>query len=497
MSLSRVINVLAKARSQCWSDLPGWGLRMLNSAIGPGQMQSPRQGLLSLLWDLHESECTDERDRIAAVYAISDNLERAPLHYDVGDWKKMYMEVASYYLNSGTSTAQAVLLHLCDFGSIKSNADNEVPFWVPDWSTKRQDLIPYGVREGAPMNLIREYKLRLMLGLDEVIDRLIFSLWSGVRSEYKQWKQEERQAWQKQRRGHGGDLISLNLMVDKLRINYDFFTFINSCGIVDQIICPSLSEDFWEEIVGLVRWRNTKFETVKEIFKEGQVMIPANERHKIEVDSLKSLLVSMIAGRDPTPVDALSTSELSGTVDKLCAGLKLCSGRGDRSNFHSPNQNQDQELLRELRSAIKHLALLRVQATMGYYWAIGPPDLVKGDWVMPIVPQGERVACRPEPRIIPFLFLRENGPEERGKVWYPSMASDPESRLGRLVRHMFPGGDFVHINARFVGSGGGCLHSFSYYSQLLYHRSLWRVLLRATKAASEQGLPGPIVFDIL
>lgn len=499
MSLSRVMNVLAKASSQGWSELPGWGLRMLKSAIGSGQMQSPRQGLLSLLWNLHESECTDKRDRIAAVYAFADNSERAPLQYDVEDWKKLYTDVASYYLHSGTSTAQAILLHLCDFGSIKSNSDDEVPFWVPNWSKKREDLIPFGAREGAPINPLREYKLALFLGFNEVIYRLFFTLFPGLRSENKQWKQKERQAWEKQRQGYGGDLTSLNLIISehKLRINYDFFTFINACGIVDQVICPSLSENFWEEIVGLVRWQETRFEIVKAIFKSDQAVIPENERHKMEVDSLKSLLVSMLAGRDPTPVAALSASKLSEAVDRLCAGLKLVSGRDDGSNFHTPNQHQDQEILREFRSVIKHLALLRVQATVGYYWAIGPPDLVKGDWLVPIVPQGERVARRPEPRIIPFLFLREVGAEERGKVWYPSITSDPNSRLRRLAKSKLPEDGSVHINAKFVGSGGGCLHSFSYYSELLYHQELWRILLRATEAANKKGLPGPIVFDIL
>lgn len=91
-------------------------------------------------WDLNQSECSDPRDRIAAVYALASG-NRWPLRqYDLRDWKQMYMDVASYYINSHPHGCFEILCHLCEFGSIKSRTGG-IPGWVPDWTTRRRRLL--------------------------------------------------------------------------------------------------------------------------------------------------------------------------------------------------------------------------------------------------------------------------------------------------------------------------------------------------------------------
>lgn len=492
ISLSRVMAVLAKA-NVVTSELPGWGSRMLKTSIGAGQTH--RRGLLSLLWDLHESECSDERDRVAAVYNLADHHERPPLHYDTGNWKKMYTKIASWYLNNDTVTAQALLLHLCDFGSIQSSKNDEVPSWVPNWSTNRQEVIPFQALESLLEYSTHEDR------------RNISGRWDGMASQWhplsilrlglsdsKRWKQKLAQCQWKEGLGQGVNSnpapMQFEVSGSTLRINYDFFTFTYGCGTVDHVVCPILSKDFWEEIVGLVKRRKKRLDIIEDRFKTNSVVFQAGKRHQMEIDSLSSLLVSVLAGRDSSPGYVLR--DLIKPVRKLCAGLG--PGRGHENNFQTLTGDQ-KGLLRKIRSAVKNMAIMRVQATMGYYWAIGPPNMVKGDWLIPIIAQGERVPCRPEIRITRFMFLRPINPNAHGETWYPSPTSDPEGRLRGLLGLKMAEVDAVNVTAKFAGPGGSCLHSFDY--NLRHDTIMWRVLRQATEAAEKRGLSGPIVFDIV
>lgn len=492
ISLSRVMAVLANAHV-LMSELPGWGSRMLKTSIGVGQTH--RQGLLSLLSDLHESECSDERDRIAAVYNLADNHERPPLHYDNGNWKKMYTKIASWYLNNDADAAHALLLHLCDFGSIQSSTKNEVPSWVPNWSTTRQEVIPFHALES-----LLEYSTN-----DN--RRTFSSSWIGMKSQWhplsilplglsdsKQWKQKLAQCQWREGPGQGVNSnpapMQFEVSGSRLRLNYDFFTFTYGCGTVDHVVCPALSEDFWEEIAVLFRRREKRLDLVKGRFKTNGVVVQASKRHQMEIESLSSLLVGVVSGRYSSSPGYILPG-LRKPVRKLCAGLH--PRRGHENNFQA--LTSEKLLLQRIRSAVNNLAIMRVQATMGYYWAIGPPNLVKGDWLIPIIAQGDRVPRRPEIRITRFMFLRPINSKAQGETWYPSPTSDPESRLRGLLGFRMTEVDAVNLTAKFAGAGGSCLHSFDY--NLRNDTVMWRVLRQTTEAAKKRGLPGPVTFDIV
>lgn len=492
ISLSRVMAVLAKAHVVP-SELPGWGSRMLKTSIGVGQTH--RQGLLSLLWDLHESECSDQRDRIAAVYNLADNHERPPLHYGTGNWKKMYTKIASWYLDNDADTAHALLLHLCDFGSIQSSRNNEVPSWVPNWSTNRQEVIPFQVLQSRLEYSTHDNRKTISGGWVGMTSQwLPLSILKVSLSESKRWKQKLAQCQWNEDPGQGvkGSPAPMQFEVSgsRLRLNYDFFTFTYGCGTVDHVVCPALSEDFWEEIVGLVRRREKRLGLVKYRFRTNSVVFQARKRHQMEIDSLSSLLVSVLGGRDSSPGYMLSG--LWKPIRKLCAGLR--PGRDNEKDLQALTGDQ-KLLLQRIRSAVKNMAIMRVQATLGYYWAVGPPNLVKGDWLIPIIGQGEEVPRRPELRITRFMCLRPINPEAKKDTWYPSPTSDPESRLRGLLGIKMAEVDAVNITAKFAGCGGSCLNSFDY--NLRHDTVMWKVLRQATEAAKKRGLPGPIIFDIV
>lgn len=453
---------------------------MLKSSIGVGQTH--RKGLLSLLSDLHESEYSDERDRIAAIYNLADNHERPTLHYDTGSWKKMYTKIASWYLNYDTDTAHALLLHLCDFGSIQSSTKNEVPSWVPNWSTSRKEVIPFQALESLPEDSTHDNRKTFSSSWIEMKNQWhpLSTLPLGL-SVNKRWKQKLARC--QLGKGPGEDVNSnrapmqFEVSGSRLRLNYDFFTFNYGCGTVDHVVCPALSEDFWEEIVVLFRRREKRLGLVKDRFKTNSVVVQASKRHQMEIESLSSLLVGVLVGRDSSPGHILASFRKS--VGKLCAGLH--PRRGHENNFQALTSDQ-KLLLQRIRSAVNNLAIMRVQATMGYYWAIGPPNLVQGDWLIPIIAQGEIVPRRPKSRITRFMFLRPINPKAQGETWYPSATSDPEGRLRGLLGFRMAEVDAVHVTAKFAGAGGSCLQ---------------RVLRQATEAAIKRDLSGHIVFDIV
>lgn len=470
LSLSRVMTVLQRNADPSWDEPPGWGSKMLQSITGV--YSSYWANVLALLWSLHESECSDKRDRIAAVYSMADAEGRPPLHYDIGDWKSMYMAIASYYLNNSTDRAYEVLHHLCGFGSIKPSTDNEIPSWVPNWSTKLQPRVPYG---RAPD----------WMGRDSLKKR------SRCRFSYdritrpKQWKQARE--WYEKRLGLAIHTSPMKIEGSerRLRLNFDFLSFIHGCGIVDQVVFPALSEDFWEEVVGLIRWQEKIPDMIKDRFRSNNAVYQAKKRHEMELQSLSLLMISIL---EETGARAAGVH-----VRGLCAGLYSRHGYG---RGYQDLTDYQKELLQEIRSAVKNFALLRVQATLGYYWAIGPPDLAKGDWLVPLIPDiGAGLPQSTYEQITTFMALRPIGAEGRGSTWYPSPTSDPEDRLRRLVGSTMTGVDSIHVNARFVGSGGSCIHSFDY--GLSRDTVVWRIFRRANNAAEKRNLPGPVIFDII
>ncbi|KAK8066857.1 heterokaryon incompatibility protein-domain-containing protein [Apiospora hydei] len=98
--------------------------------------------LLEHLWNFHEAECRDKKDRIAALHGLCP-YGRFQLDYK-SDWKEIYKQVASSALRSANKDTRIyVLLHLFEFGAVRWPNDLDFPSWVPDWSKKRKRPLPY------------------------------------------------------------------------------------------------------------------------------------------------------------------------------------------------------------------------------------------------------------------------------------------------------------------------------------------------------------------
>lgn len=484
LSYSRVRAALGILQLSQSTHPPGYGVSVLIS-IGAGLQE--RRGLLDLLWGLHESDCSDERDRIAALYALVHKSKRPPLLYDAG-WKKLYTEVASHYLNSAYSMAYMILHHLCGFGPIKPSVDDEVPSWVPNWTTRRRRQVSLHAWQSP---LCREYPL----SAPQVNVPFRFTPLGAIPesegpSRWEQWRQAEKR-YEEYLGGdnpHGLPTI-LSVAGDRLRIKYDFLTFIYGCGSVEHIIYPSSSAQFWEEFVGLFKGREQYF-TRSKVASKG----PRDKRQQLEAVSLSAILIGVLLGASP-PLEDYQQSALSLHVGKLCANL--CSGYTYTGELEAPTERQ-REYLHKIGSALSGSALLRVQTASGYYWAIGQVNSVEGDWLVPIIPSDDKSRY---PHLLytaqdttQFICLRPVGTGAQAKAWYSSPTTDLERRLHRLVGFMKTGVDPAPISVRFAGSGQCSKYAFDH--NLSYDTAMWDIFMKAADTAKGRSRPLSVSFDV-
>jgi hypothetical protein len=155
LPLSWMLLALKKAQSSSAGlEALGYGPKMLLSSVGKYQEAPDRCSMLTLLWDLRLSECSDPRDRIAALYGLASSTNRPPdLRYNEGA-TQIYWDCAAYFVNRDAVSAHMLILHLKEFGSLRASPQaGEPPSWVPDWSksghAERNSIINNALRNSV------------------------------------------------------------------------------------------------------------------------------------------------------------------------------------------------------------------------------------------------------------------------------------------------------------------------------------------------------------
>lgn len=426
---------------------------MLLSSIG--SLHTPGKGLLSLLWDLHESDCSDARDRIAAVYALITD-ERPPLRYESRNWKELYMDVASYYFNNNDFTSHVVLLHLCEFGAIKSETDNEYPPWIPNWSRRRSDLLPYVLGDKI-LDSCRKRAIEL---------QQLYGRWSASyvldESAQKRWQRYLS------RLSSNPTHMKFEASRQRLRVEPHPLFFFQQCGIATEVISLSTWQNLWRDILEAIELPSSP--GLRRMFFR-----PA-------IDSLLTLLARVLTKRSEAAGEPRRSWPLS--IVQVREGLYA-----HRKNLNTLGQDHKRFLL-DISSVLRGLNLVRTQTPMGSYWAIAPPNLLVGDWLIPLLFM--------EPNeLVPMMFLRPIGPIEDRQLRRLHPAPKMEQRC---LRFFSPGSmadvDCLHVTATLVGSASHC-ETLSFHSVRGHEGLLQELTLRANEAARSKGLPGPIVFDVI
>ena len=102
-------------------------------------LQNNSGDLLQNLWDFHENECSDPRDRILALQGLSssrnDGLPSGYSSYSL-EWNHLYRIFAEVQIGK-QRTAELLFGHVNAFGSLWL-LNGSWPSWVPNWSTNRK-----------------------------------------------------------------------------------------------------------------------------------------------------------------------------------------------------------------------------------------------------------------------------------------------------------------------------------------------------------------------
>jgi hypothetical protein len=132
-----VLNERSKAGSKGLSPMAMDALEAL------AEIRDRQHGTLSLLRRCHRSECTDNRDRIFALWGLEDVTswtsspgslrDRFPIDYSK-DWLETYMALTLHYASHGRMCE--IALHLFEFGSLRQQSQNW-PSFVPSWNLSR------------------------------------------------------------------------------------------------------------------------------------------------------------------------------------------------------------------------------------------------------------------------------------------------------------------------------------------------------------------------
>ena len=120
-------------------DMSDYNIKMTAKLCRPTRSLS----ILELLWNFHEADCLDNKDRVAALFGLVPAESRFQLDY-TAHWTELYKQVALFTLQSGSQGAKVqLLLHLFEFGPVTAVRDGSYPSWVPDWSQPRQRSLPF------------------------------------------------------------------------------------------------------------------------------------------------------------------------------------------------------------------------------------------------------------------------------------------------------------------------------------------------------------------
>ncbi|ORY11990.1 heterokaryon incompatibility protein-domain-containing protein [Clohesyomyces aquaticus] len=99
-----------------------------------------KKDIYALLWKLHKSQCSDPRDRIAALYGLIPRNRQLTLDYETS-FHAIYQEHAIALVNSPRQ--HHFILHLFQFSPLRTTESSAIPSWIPNWSQERTAIFPY------------------------------------------------------------------------------------------------------------------------------------------------------------------------------------------------------------------------------------------------------------------------------------------------------------------------------------------------------------------
>lgn len=256
----------------------------------------------------------------------------------------------------------------------------------------------------------------------------------------------------------------------RLRIEYHPLTFFQQCGTADRVIRPSVLPKFWHRVLAAIEPADI-------------APMESAETSQTDHDALFVLLAQVLVKRDEAAEKPWRG--LVSYTKEIREGLRAY---GDDPDSLSGQQKMN---LQDISASLRNLAIIRIQATVGSYWAIAPPESQVGDWVIPLL------LSEPS-QFVPMMCLR---PIESTTTRKPPRIPHATSGMGERCLHLFSGGSIaevscLHLTTRFVGPASHCDET-PFQPCGREKETMLEVIMQANEVASDKDLPGPIVFDVI
>lgn len=98
------------------------------------------EDMSTLLWNFHESACSEERDRFGALYGLIPRHLQPELDL-TAPYPRLFQQFAVHEVNRSSASAHRLIIHLGFFGSLNQSKQLGTSSWTPDWSQKRCKLL--------------------------------------------------------------------------------------------------------------------------------------------------------------------------------------------------------------------------------------------------------------------------------------------------------------------------------------------------------------------
>jgi len=120
-------------------------LYALERAAALSRRKGGSSSILDLLWDHHLSRCSDERDRVFALYGLVSPDSRAKFNLTEGCPVNYSSHFTAVYTQLAATAVRAehgstMLAQALDFGAL-SEQDATWPSWVPSWNRSRKTRV--------------------------------------------------------------------------------------------------------------------------------------------------------------------------------------------------------------------------------------------------------------------------------------------------------------------------------------------------------------------
>ncbi|KAF2443422.1 HET-domain-containing protein [Karstenula rhodostoma CBS 690.94] len=92
------------------------------------------QDVLDLIWKFHQSQCSDEKDRVGALYGLLPSSMRPMVSLET-PYLRIYETCA---VELARRSSDRLIMHLAHFQPVYLTKSVRAPSWIPDWSRERR-----------------------------------------------------------------------------------------------------------------------------------------------------------------------------------------------------------------------------------------------------------------------------------------------------------------------------------------------------------------------